>query len=282
MKLHIYLILLTVLLSGCIRTTDIFNDAEKLYQPKLVVYSLLTEGDSIFVNVKHTIKINEQYNIRDIYVKNAKVILKNENGDSIILKCVNIYDSTDTHLFFDTHYSASQESFKILPGKNYYLFVSADGYPSIKSQTKVPNQRDTFLYVSLNPYTKEDSINSIFSFNLKWKYNSEYSQLIGNPENLYDNYYFNENMIFDNVNETVTIEKYFADDTIIYLNTINNNIISYFMYKNLTQQSMETSIINRYNGVIPEFNNIEGGYGIFSAYLTYKKSIFQITGFLKI
>ena len=205
MKFNFTFILLSFfLLLGCVRTTYIFNEAGKDYCRRLVIYSILTEGDSIFVLVKHTIKINEPFNNRDIYVKNAKVILKNDNGDSILLKQVNINDSVNSHLFRNfTYYSASQENFGIMPGKKYYLFVTVDGYPSIKAQTTVPQQRDTFISVKLNSYSIEDSINSNYSFTVKWKYNPQYSYLLGNPYDLFQLYYFQDNVLFDNSTQTL-------------------------------------------------------------------------------
>lgn len=277
----IIIIIFFIFISSCFRETIISDAALEEYQPKPVVYCILTNQDSIFAWVSHTLPFLDYNNnnlVDSSYEFNAKVVLKNQSGDSLIL------NPTNSSLPI---YGNSSKNFSIIKGQTFFLKVTLPDKSYITANTTIPQLNDSFVNISTSNQLVVDSINDLKYFPITIKYTNNYNFV---KYYLYNDL-FNRGFRFENIwnylennkftNPIIEKDGIYADyfDPTSQDNLINNTIHLYLYavspeitnfansYK-LYQQSGSDNFLEMYRGRVAEYTNITGGYGFFGSFIT--------------
>ncbi len=268
---------------------------------KLAVFCALTPGDSIKVHVELTAPLNgEATKPMDFYVFDANVLLEDDSGGSISLPLI---DSNDAI------YGVSQSEFEIKKGNTYYLSITTPNEEFVYATTRIPEKaaawqsyeitRETSQDLDLGEYVPGVEITG------KWEPLSgdEFGYLVETIKYSRYDYLdttkteFEVQKDYSNISSFSEIEwagsflsysietelehTYAAPKAIwklykleSFLVTMNEDLIK---YENMFQLMLDIydytgggDFTEVYTGIIPEFSNIEGGIGIFGAYLTDK------------
>jgi len=286
-KFSVFVILI---FTACVREEIISNEALSIYEEKPVVYCFLTEGDSISVWIAHTLIVYDKLvQPKDTYVFDAKVFIKNEENEKIELF---LNDS-----IFPI-YSCSQQNFKIKRGKKYLLEVFLNNL-SLTAETKVPEIKDVFDTILKGDTIFIQNYNTVeyyISTTIKWSNDSKLENILFVEDSIYckdcspPEKYLNfeyVNFWYNRVNENnnslpyeIVYNEYFDylnDYKYFHLYTLNSDITSftssYELFENVNDNISGNHFLELFRGVIPEYSNIEGGYGVFGAYLSDTDSI---------
>lgn len=288
MKNNFLLFIFFIFIStSCFREEIISNEAMKIYEEKPVVYCFLTEEDSISVWVAHTLPVYDQFvAYSDTYVFDAKVFIKNEENEQIELFLQN--DSLPI-------YVASEQDFKIEKGQKYFLEVLFSNNYKITAETEIPAIKDTLNTTITYDLTYEDYI-YFYPIEFKWLNNSGLQNVLFCESAMFCSncvppqvFYGFSNVLFgdlitvgneNTLNWSLWLDEnseYIGDYIYYHLYTVNNDITefskSFDLYQNVEENIRDNSFLNLFRGVIPEFTNINGGYGVFGAYLSDTDSV---------
>ena len=294
---RIFLLFLLLSLCACVRE-EIVDDLEgTFYKEKLVIQSILSPGDSIFVYVGKTLPYTQEVTPEAGFVFDAKVTLQNSQGTTITLPLLN----PDIPV-----YAIAQPDFPILPGETYHLSVltphnaakatctvpaKATEWESVNYKGTEENEGDTYAIVQgiwkqKHPSTYlERVVVNLLSENVGEIGNSDSTgqhDLTKKGELFSGNY--NLDTDYNNIGHLYTVEESFfkkgGENTIsyweikevtFYLITPDQHLSGYtdafdkFYYIEENLQGNE--LFSLYRGIIPEYTNIEGGWGVFGAYL---------------
>lgn len=280
MKINIILALVITLLSSCVREEII--DVQHAYEEKLVVYSIITPGDSLFVKVSKAIPFGEiSYNYDQYLITEASVTISRDD-EVIRLPLVNKEKAI---------YGVSQESFQVIPGGIYSLKVVADG-KEVNAICTVPKSEPEWRSFDYTLVEEEDEdyedyvhyraevIGTWISKTIKGGY-----FVFSNSKNVSDN---PGDTLFTRVlreGEVTNLDSLYQLDVSIgyspgssqdfYIVLMEPNHAqfkeSYNIYYDLYSDTRSDEFVGVYRGIIPEFTNIDGGLGIFGAFLKSEK-----------
>ena len=245
---------------------------------KIALFCMLTPSDSIYATVSLSRPIGDQ-KLKNSTFSDAIITLSNLNtGKKVLL----------TYLGQNSKYGCSQKIFPIVPNNKYAISASLKGLNEVNSSCTVPAKAaviDKVFYG--DPFS--DTFSSRRRIELQWQDISEneqkYNYFLGNGFDLVQNGKLTRlinTSSLDNISKVGTT--FFLNEETIdsntphtyYLFTTETNLFQYFKIYQKTQDILRSStsdFFGSYQGIIPEFTNIEGGYGIFGAYLKSEKVI---------
>lgn len=295
-------ILILYTCTGCVRE-EVLDDIEsKYFKEQLVIQSIISPGDSVFVYVGKTIPLGDS--IEEAKVFDASITLSDGEEHSVSLPLLN----SNTPV-----YGISQKNFPIEAGKTYILAVKHADLPAISASCTVPSVAtsiDTLEYLGTTtteendvPYlvrakwknTDQPYLERIYALDHYQKYLSEDNSFLEegtyytNPDAFHgiqsvDSYYiYNEQFskstfYIDTFIEGgivkyagPSMEAYMVHEVEYYLITPDENLAQYqssFDFFRQNRSALEDdSFIDLYRGVIPEYSNVKNGLGVFGAYL---------------
>lgn len=266
---------------SCSRTSVINDIVFAVPNEKITVFCLLTPSDSIQVSVRAIRGVIDKN--KEMGIENAMITI--EDTDTKI--AINL-----PHKSNGGFYGNSQKILKILSNHTYLLRVTTINSLVTQSATcKVPSLSATFERFSYGDSfsdgnsmkrriearwqdvsSNEQKLNYLISSGGKFK--DVFSEEIYNIQpslKSYKNISQSGNMLF--YTSTVTDDNF---PKYYYLHTMENNL---FQFQKMAQQMDEISrkgtsdFLGSYQGIIPEFTNIQNGYGIFGAYLTTSQTV---------
>jgi len=263
---------------SCIRE-EIIDDETllALYKEKLVVYCLLTPGDSIYAYIARTAPFSKIADKpEDYYVFNALVELSdNNNFTTLILK-------SDTFPL----YVASQDNFKVIPSTQYHLNVSTPGGLNAHASTITPltfsklNQENVSQYTIYDIEFEEYQLivevllnwETIVDYNYGYYLFSSSSNSINHGLAILDYYYSAGNMNFCRYGYNMSFRNNEVIHDTLYLATTDESLANFIRSQEIFEQIKNVldggSFLNLFRGIIPETSNIEEGVGIFGSYLS--------------
>ena len=272
------------------------------FRPQLVVHSLISPGDSIFVNVGRSIPLGDTVETSE--VTDAVVTLSDEQGNTVEIPLV----QTDYHTAV---YGLSQEKFSIQAGHTYTLSARHPKLADIRAECTVPEKATSLISVE---YVGNSNVSNESRYNVQvsWHDTNEYLHRV----------YFISEYQSVSVEDRTTLEKgisyyghdpshgiiqtgdffiynhdfvlngvfypdlYVSGDTVFtgepievllihhlttYLITPDKHMARYQESQEIFAHNRDAlgsdSFIELYRGVIPEYSNIQGGLGVFGAYL---------------
>jgi hypothetical protein len=285
-KTYFTILILYFLNIGCVRETIITNDALVLYEEKPVIYCFLTESDSIYAWVAHTLPVGDvTVSPEDIYVFDADINIYNESGNSIKLNLINQNKPI---------YGNSQKNFKIEKGKSFFLEINFKNYNKVTAQTTIPNQKDS-LFCSIEYIVIPDlwdSSSIYYPVEISFKNISGFENILY-EKNIYEsdegkyvdyhkiipylyNAIYDENekkttfitLVNSNTNNNFNYQNY-------YLYTISPELSKFLNFYDIVNENvaLNTGFLSIFRGVFPEFSNINGGLGVFGSYLVDTDSV---------
>ena len=300
-KLHLLLFLL--LFSSCVRE-EILNDIQSdHFQSQLVIHSLISPGDSIFVSVGKSLPLGST--LISSKVANATVTLYNEEGNSIELSLIK--DG-----YYTSVYGVSQKNFSIQLGSTYSLSVNHPDLPDVEANCTVPTlatSLDDVQYLGKSKIPDDDEL--WYDILISWYDSSpylhrtytiaKYQEKHFEGKNLleegiyyinhdpfhgikktdslftYDNHLPSQGYYYPNssgspiVNLNERIPTYTTYELTIYLITPDEHMARYQASQDIFAQNEDAlssdSFIDLYRGIIPEYSNVKNGLGVFGAYL---------------
>jgi len=283
---------------SCIQE-EVIDDIDLSYPEQPVVLCTLTPGDSIRLMLIRSNNLNDNtalsYQERGIF--DAKVFIFNDSNDSIRL-----LPGNELPL-----YKASQQGFPILPGNVYRLVVNLPNSHKLTASTWVPERDikwETFDVYNVkeerknfevgnepgNPVHQKFTIHKsimarwvdrenrtkiLLSYEIDQEKYDFHSVLDANHPRAYINHTScchtlrMENLLvyYESTNRN-TVKK---QKNIFHLITLNDDLKAYYrMYDLLfsNDEDVETGqFLPLFRGVIPEYDNSEGGMGIFGAFV---------------
>lgn len=242
----------------------------------LSVFCFLTPSDSIHASIKEIRSVSNTN--KEIGIENAEITIEDLNTKEIIqLK----------HLSNGGYYGNSQTIFKIKPNHTYILTVIFPNKLTLRSSCTVPNQGALIEKFTFGDSFDDGFISKRRRIEARWLDISTETQklnyLISSGGKFKDPF---TNKIVDvqptlksfrNISQSGTSLFYNSDTTddtfpkFYYLHTLEYNL---YQFEKMVQMMDEiskkstSSFLGAYQGIIPEYTNIQNGYGIFGAYLT--------------
>lgn len=289
---------LFISLFSCVRE-EFIEDGLPPFEEKLAVYCLLTPGDSIFVHVQRTAPFtNTPEIILDYFVSNAHIVLEDQEG---ISETVPLKDSVLGL------YAISQSKIKVNKAQTYYLSVNTPEGLSASAQTTVPAEATKWesYKVKWPPGTNLNVDRPKVQIIGKWVNNEEIpgNQLVHTEITERYEYIDSDKIEFVNrsflstrigrieygkhLSYSFEISLQTAPDSpraIIKTHKVESLLITmnndFEKYQNVVEIIINNDdeigigdYIDLFTGIIPEYSNIEGGTGIFGAYLTDKATL---------
>lgn len=275
-------IIAVYLLIGCANEQVIEDITFPTAQTQVAVYCFLTPADSIFASVKTLQTIDRQTKDSTASVLNARITLENRRtSQQVILR----------YLGHDGLYGCSQKELAVLAGDPYRLSVSPTSQSTTQAECTVPAQSAAIQTVAYGePYddglTKRRRITFFWHdvsptptrYNYALIYQFAFQQPQSNSVTSGTNFIINEGI-------TQSDSSVYYSGTIIdsplsqsyHLLTMDSNLFRFFTMadkmKNIVRRDGSNDFFGAYQGIIPEFTNIENGYGVFGAYLITQKPV---------
>ncbi len=264
-----------IVLISCV--SEEYVDIAASKESRLVVFSMITPGDSIYVYVERTAALNKWIAREDLFVTDAMVTMTDANDNSIQL--IKLPGNLPI-------YGASQETFKITPGQTYYLSVSTLTGAKVSSTSTVPLNKAYWKTLENKGVVDNDGHNNYYGIEGSWQgleesnygyhvsvdcYNSQFAE----PYNIepyvlsisqINNLYFFRDDFFVEQSRSFSFILCTTDQNIAQFNQM---LIPYILQRDVKPNDL----LNSFKGVYQEFTNIDGGYGFFGAYLTDRKLI---------
>jgi Domain of unknown function (DUF4249) len=276
MRFTICFLLMTLFFTGCSRTSVVEGIIFPVPNGTLSVFCFLTPSDSIHAAVKEIRSLSNTY--KEIGIENAEITIEDLNTKEIIrLK----------HLSNGGYFGNSQTTFKVKPNHTYLLTVNSPNNLTLKSSCTVPSQGAVIENFTFGDSFDDGLIAKRRRIEARWQDVSTETQklnyLISSGGKFKDP--FTGKIVevqpslksFKNISQSGTSLFYNSDTTddtfpkYYYLHTLEYNL---YQFEKMAQQMDEiskkstSSFLGAYQGIIPEFTNIQNGYGIFGAYLT--------------
>jgi Domain of unknown function (DUF4249) len=265
------IILLCLLLSSCSEEKLVEGFVFPNIESKIILNGILTPSDSIFVSLHKLRTVGDKtFNDTNDGIKNATVILENTTTkEKITLKYLNK----------NGLYGQSQQFLRIIPNNSYHISASAPTFRAISASCKVPQAAAVFeKFAYSEPYS------DIFSFRRRvegqWTDVSEVDSLyygITSSSRLKDGSSYSTTLFSEEItkankmyfyNTTATDNEFSKYYTLL---TTEKNLYRYYVMAEKIHRiaiSGTGDFFGTFQGIIPEFTNIENGYGVFGAYLS--------------
>lgn len=263
-------IILLLIASACAFEEDvILKDSGKR---TIIVFGTITPGDSLFVQASYSALLNEWSGHASNYISDANVKISNAEGEEITL----LFDPVKKL------YVGTQLIFKIIEGREYELSVKVSGQNDIIARCKVPLSYAN--WTELNKETVFEDGLPLYKISGGWidaeerpRFNvfittrdtDAYSRKFdAKPWEIrkIDNHYF-----FERTLGTGGLIQ--ADFSLI---TMDEHLYAFHVatipYKEFIDLS-RSDIINSFKGVFPSYSNVEGGAGVFGAYLKDTRTV---------
>jgi hypothetical protein len=286
---HLFALLLLLVTSSCLELTEVdFPVAE--VEEKPVVFCFLTPGDSIFAKFTLSKLLVQHDSTVQLSPEEISVSLFSDSS-KIDLVCIDAEE-----LLF----ANSQENFKIIPGNTYLLKGTVRGH-DIEAWTTVPDKTVRYasaVYVE-NKYVKYyteikgrisltwDGYSKQNGFIIECieiiELEGDASMIQNNDSNKYIMKYFSlPSSSTSNFNYSSLWYDSFADNSLEEIKTYNLyvtdiNMKRYYETGMLIHETEREASNDRFmflfRGVLPNYTNIDGGYGIFGSYLWCDKFV---------
>jgi hypothetical protein len=273
--------LLILLLGSCNQQKELLEEINfPNVPPVLAVYCLLTPGDSILATVTTLRSVSDRLPISNLgiveypRVPDANVILKDLTTKQVI---------TLRYLGREGRYGIVQSpNFSITPGSSYSLSVSKTGFPTLDATCQIPQKAAVIEQFSYGePYN--DGFFSRRRVELRWQdistpaFSVNYFlttayQMSASENDRRMSTYYNKNI------SVVGTTYFYQNDALdnpyprsFRLITASSAVFNF--YKMAENMIMITSSgtgdpFGAYQGIVPEYTNVTGGYGIVGGYLS--------------
>lgn len=278
-NLELFALLLSFQIFQCCMEKTEIDIPSLLNEKKIVVYGVISPGEEIQVFVARTFPAcsDRIEQIEDsIYLFDARVLLYNKDWtDSIYLQLTN-----------DTipYYSCAGNELQLVEGETYELFVRADGYTPVSASTTIPQKaamwENDWELVVVSDEIDGDYFDA-YVFKGTWKTPVSDGYQFVSTNFLTEDHFINRSYSFEYSlsNKNVMYE---SEPTplwtdwihIVTLVTADENFYKYAeyytFYNDLTEDvhyNGDGIYIDLFRGIMPEYTNIEGGYGVFGSYL---------------
>jgi len=277
-----------LLFTNCVRE-EIIHDVEITETTQPVVICAISPGDSIELLLIRSTSVsdNKPYEYLSNGIYDAEVKLYDNNSDSLTLTVANALPI----------YKGSQKEFKIRPGKQYWLEITLKNDHKIRATTVVP--KDTVKWDEFIVYGERKEINEEYNVETlfkniiaKWIDEDDKTKVVkrssSDTENdmvmhaasAYLDDYVKQTAcckILEVENLSIRQTRRSIDDMYdhkeihhFYLITLNEDLKAYLRVDNILYNNhidlVTEYFLDIYRGVIPEYNNIDGGIGVFGAY----------------
>lgn len=268
----LYFLVLVFLLPSCVREKII--DTEDFYKKEPVVYCIITPGENIHVNVSETLPFG--YSGHEIpVVEDATVRIKG-NG---------ITQEIPYHQQ-GKHYIISKDEFKIENGQQYFLEVFLSNGTKVSATTTVPITPPVWHSIDYKVIEKSldgDEPAKLIEFNFLWKndgeadcsyfiYSKDAIQGIGNGTHYiarnedYSGPIYRAYYLRGGYESFIALGK--ATFSLIKANADIKKMYEFESQLRLVNDQLDMGLFwELYRGIIPEYSNINGGYGFFGSYL---------------
>ncbi len=273
-KFYLYIILIPLITFSCYREEDIkplvCNDCTKP-----VVLCFIGPGDSIYAFATNTTAFGEA--IDKVKVFDGKISIYDTTGRGI-----DLVRYADKPNFF----AASQSKFSIQPGNKYRLEVAGTNGRSI-AYTTVPAIADTIKSADIIG-TQEDEDGLWYLTKVSWENSAKTNNLVGHKEYVKEkegsfniiNYGDEFNLLGNNKFEFTSFSSVlYWQHTTYSLYTIDKEfdkyLKSYVLFYNLGVSLDSNSVVEMFNGIIPQYSNFDNCYGVFGSYLTDTVTVFN-------
>jgi hypothetical protein len=268
-RLAIFLLLIFVCF-GCLEDVTDLPSTE----PKLVVYSFLTPGDTIKVTVTKSIPLIYNYPStawEDYYppITDATVTIRNSTSSEATTIPYNIYHSC---------YMLLPSEFEIEKGQEYVLSVSATGLKPVMGSTIVPTDLPNLQWIRIDTVGGSNDPQLRISGSVMDIPNEDNFYCLsvviwqGYYDDWYDTTYYYQyatrEMFSDFGNDgqeigfrTQVYGEYWSK-MLVFVHSTDENYYKY--HKAFYSLSEE----NPFSEPTPLYTNIQGGLGVFSSYIT--------------
>ena len=263
------------ILSNCTRISVIEDTIFPAINETVAVFCFLTPSDSIHVSLK-AVRIVTNKN-KEIGVENAEIIIRDLATSGFIRL---------QYISKGGYYGGSQKNFKILPNHRYKLTVNVTNSLLLTSECTVPNQGAIIEKLTFgDPF--DDGFQSKRRVEARWQdvsnQNQKLNYLISSGGKFKDAFSGEIRDVppslksFKDIAQSENTFFYTsstADDTFpknYFLHTLDSDL---YQFQKMAQKMDDitkkgsTDVLGAYQGIIPEYTNIQNGYGIFGAYLT--------------
>jgi hypothetical protein len=284
------------IMQSCFEEIDVEIPSLK-EEARLIIYGVLTTNNDVSVSIARTFppSTDKTITVRDIYITNADVFIYNQEwNDSIQLK--QIHDTTSI-------YYCSKNDITIEEGQSYEIYVSANGYPPVHAKTKIPINAPEWKTWRLmeSQVDLDGEFTGGYTFYGEWEIPPDEKQQFISISNksIYstgdENWTFynfieydlnykikNDVAIYESQPFTIQNEKTeFGHDIerTVSLVTADDHLYEYitnYLLLNDISYALDTdSFLELFRGILPEYTNIEGGFGIFGSYSEHTITIYK-------
>lgn len=302
-KFFLYLILL--MLVGCVREEVLDELNREYFRPQLVIHGLITPGDSIFITVGRAVSLGDT--IQSSKVTDAVVTIANETDKSVQIPLVKETYNAAIYGLSQRLFPIKEGEMYTLSVSHANLnsiratcSVPPDATPINEVKrlgiTKAPDDNSRRYSVLVQWHDTSEHLRRVYFVDDYQMVNPENNRVLSQGTNYTESYTFHHT---EEVEDLFSYEHDFlldgtfythidtVGDTVFYGSEtiavdIHHRIKTYLItpdqHMALYQQSWEIfagnrealgsdSFIELYRGIIPEYTNIEGGLGVFGAYL---------------
>ncbi len=273
--IRIIILFSSLLFFSCSKELKIEGFAFPEIESKIILNGIITPSDSIFVSLHKLRTVGDKtINGKNDGIRNATVVLENTTTKE---------KTTLKYLGKNSLYAQSQQSFKIIPNNSYHISVSAPTFKSVSASCKVPQIAAVFgKFAYSEPYNdgfflrrrvEGQWIDVSLTDSLYYGVNTS-SQNGRTPGEItsYSTTLFSEDITKAGklyfYNTTATDNKFPKNYTLL---TTERNLYRYYVMAEKIRRitvSGTGDFFGAFQGIIPEFTNVENGYGIFGAYLS--------------
>ncbi len=269
------ILLSSLLLLSCSKQLKIEGFVFPATESKMILNGILTPSDSIFVSLHKLRTVGDKtINDKNDGIGNAMVTLENTTTkERIVLK----------YLSKNGLYGQSQQIFKITPNQSYQILASAPTFKTVSASCKVPQSAAVFgKFAYSEPYNdgfflrrrvEGQWLDVSQSDSLYYGVNTS-SQIGRTPAEItsFSTTLFSEDitkagkMYF--YNTTATDNEFLVNYTLL---TTEKNLYRYYVMAEKIDKIAKSGsgdFFGAFQGIIPEFTNVENGYGVFGAYLS--------------
>ena len=299
----LYLLTLTIL-SACARE-EVLDDIESSYfEPQLVIHSLITPGDSILVNVGRSVPLGNAIEVSK--VTDAVVEIANEQGQVVQLPLVHEGYRTTVYGISQQDFSIQAGATYILsvthsqlPAGEATCTVPVNATPltsvAYVGKSAVPDDGRLTYDVQVNWYDRGPYLHRAYFTSYYVTTNAEDGSILEQGTRYYghdafhgieqndslftyfysffssDIYYDSDTLANGSISLGRQIEAPITYELTTYLITPDEHMARYQESQDIFARNRDAlssdSFIELYRGVIPEYSNVQGGLGVFGAYL---------------
>jgi len=272
-KSYLIILLTSLIIFSCYREEDIKPPVCNVCT-KPVVLCFIGPGDSIYAFATNTTGFGEA--IDKVKVFEGKISIYDTTGRGI-----DLVRYADKPNFF----TAPQSKFSIKPGIKYRIEVVMGTDDRSIAYTTVPAIADTIKSAEIIG-TQEDEDGLRYLTKITWENLGRTNNLLGykeyfsQTERPYNTIYYGEGFnVFGGNKIEFTSLLFWRYKTMYSLYTIDEAfdkyLKSYVLFYNLGVSLDANSVVEMFNGIIPQYSNFDNCYGVFGSYLTDTITVFN-------